>query len=66
MRYRRPSYRYSMLVRSVILPRRNERDVEDVPEELRKQMRFVFVDDADEVLRLALAPSAANLRRAAR
>jgi ATP-dependent Lon protease len=53
-------------IRAVILPRRNERDVEDVPEELRRQMRFVFVDDADEVLQHALAPSAADLRPAAR
>jgi ATP-dependent Lon protease len=45
-------------IRSVILPRLNERDVEDVPEELRKQMRFIFVDDAEEVLRHALTPSA--------
>jgi ATP-dependent Lon protease len=42
----------------VILPRRNERDVEDVPEELRRQLTFTFVDDADEVLRRALAPAA--------
>ena len=45
-------------IRSVILPRLNERDVEDVPEELRKQVRFIFVDDAEEVLRHALTPSA--------
>jgi ATP-dependent Lon protease len=46
-------------IRSVILPRLNERDVEDVPEELRKQVRFIFADDAEEVLRHALTPSAA-------
>ena len=44
-------------IRSVILPRLNERDVEDVPEELRKQVRFIFVDDAEEVLRHALTRS---------
>jgi ATP-dependent Lon protease len=43
-------------IREVILPRRNERDVEDVPEELRRQLRFIFVDDAEEVLRHALTP----------
>jgi len=46
-------------IRSVILPRRNERDVEEVPEELRKQMRFIFVDDAEETLQHALTPSSA-------
>jgi ATP-dependent Lon protease len=44
-------------IREVILPRRNERDVEDVPEELRRELRFVFVDDAEEVLRHALTPA---------
>ena len=52
-------------IREVILPRRNERDVEDVPEDLRRQLTFVFVDDADEVLRRALSASAyAEARRA--
>jgi ATP-dependent Lon protease len=49
-------------IRSVILPARNERDVEDVPEELRRQLTFVFVDDADEVLRHALTGTAAAVR----
>jgi ATP-dependent Lon protease len=43
-------------IRTVILPRRNERDIEDVPEQLRREMRFVFVDEAEEVLRHALVP----------
>jgi ATP-dependent Lon protease len=45
-------------IRTVILPRRNERDVEDVPEELRRDMRFVFVDEAEDVLRHALTETA--------
>ena len=53
-------------IRSVILPRRNERDIEDVPEELRKQLRFIFVDDASEVLQHALTPSRAVVDPAAR
>jgi ATP-dependent Lon protease len=53
-------------IREVILPSRNEPDVEEVPEQLRRQMRFVFVDDAEEVLRHALTPSAAEVRRPAR
>jgi ATP-dependent Lon protease len=52
-------------IRTVILPRRNERDVEDVPEELRQELAFVFVDDAAEVLRHALTPTAAGVRPAA-
>ena len=53
-------------IRSVILPRRNERDIEDVPEELRKQLRLIFVDDASEVLQHALTPSRAAVDPAAR
>jgi ATP-dependent Lon protease len=48
-------------IRTVILPRRNERDLDDVPEELRRQLAFDFVDDADEVLRRALTPAAADV-----
>jgi len=44
-------------ISSVILPRRNEGDVEEVPEELRRQMRFILVADAEEVLSHALVPS---------
>jgi ATP-dependent Lon protease len=41
-------------IHTVILPRRNEPDLEDLPKELREQMRFVPVDDAREVLAAAL------------
>jgi ATP-dependent Lon protease len=53
-------------IRTVILPARNERDVEDVPEELRRQLAFIFVDDADEVLRHALTDAPAAVRPGAR
>jgi ATP-dependent Lon protease len=39
---------------NVILPRRNERDLEDIPAQARDEMNFVFVDTVDEVLRHAL------------
>src|SRR5262249_10814256 len=53
-------------IRTVILPRHNERDIEDVPEELRKQLSFVFVDDAAAVLRHALPPPPAEASPGAR
>jgi ATP-dependent Lon protease len=50
---------------TVILPRRNEQDLEDVPREIREEMRFVFVDNVDEVLAHALeAPRTAATRPA--
>ncbi len=41
-------------ITTVILPSRNEPDLEDVPEELRKGMTFVPVDRIEEVWRTAM------------
>ncbi len=41
-------------LKTVILPRRNEHDLEDVPEEVRRDIAFVLVDSAEEVLQQAL------------
>jgi ATP-dependent Lon protease len=41
-------------LKTVILPRRNERDLEDVPEEVRNDMRFIFANTVDDVLEAAL------------
>jgi ATP-dependent Lon protease len=43
-------------LRTIILPKRNEPDLEDVPDEIKKAMKFQFVDTVDEVLDLALEP----------
>jgi ATP-dependent Lon protease len=45
-------------VTTVILPQRNEQDLEDVPANVRTEMQFHFVDTIDEVLSLALEPLA--------
>jgi len=37
-------------IKLVVLPRRNERDLDDIPPELRNEMETVFVDSVDEVL----------------
>ena len=37
-------------IRQVILPKKNERDVDEIPEEVRKEMKFVFATDMTEVL----------------
>ncbi|HMB21574.1 MAG TPA: endopeptidase La [Anaerolineales bacterium] len=41
-------------LRTVILPKRNENDLDDVPEEIKKSMKFIFVETVDEVLDAAL------------
>jgi ATP-dependent Lon protease len=44
----------------VILPERNRADLEDVPEDVREQMKFHPVMTIDEVLALALEPAHAS------
>jgi ATP-dependent Lon protease len=41
-------------LRTVILPRRNEHDLDDVPDEIKQSMKFVFVETVDDVLDSAL------------
>ncbi|HXJ49383.1 MAG TPA: endopeptidase La [Candidatus Acidoferrum sp.] len=43
-------------LRRVLLPRRNEADLDDIPSDLRKQMQLVLIESIDEVLREALTP----------
>ncbi len=38
----------------VILPKKNEKDLRDVPDEVRKQMKLVLVENMDQVLNAAL------------
>jgi ATP-dependent Lon protease len=45
---------------TVMLPVRNEKDMEDVPEPVRLAMRFVFVETMDELLEHALEPPASS------
>jgi ATP-dependent Lon protease len=41
-------------LRTVILPRENEPDLEELPQEVREELDFVLVDSVDEVLAAAL------------
>jgi ATP-dependent Lon protease len=38
----------------VILPSRNEKDLEEIPAEVRKRLQFIFVDDMEKVVKVAL------------
>jgi ATP-dependent Lon protease len=48
---------YRAGVKTVILPRRNEPDLEDVPEEVKQHLQFLLADSASEVLAAALSPA---------
>jgi len=41
-------------IRTVMLPRRNEKDLEDVPASAREQVSFVFLDRVEDAVRAAI------------
>jgi ATP-dependent Lon protease len=47
---------YRAGLREVILPKGNEKDLRDVPDEVRQRMSFTFVGTMDDVIQLALLP----------
>jgi ATP-dependent Lon protease len=48
------AHRYGL--KMVILPRWNESDLEELPEEVRREMEFKFAENVDEVIQTALEP----------
>ncbi len=46
-------------IETVLLPRRNEKDLEEIPEEVRKHIKFIFVERIEQVLEVALHPATA-------
>jgi ATP-dependent Lon protease len=51
-------------LKTVMLPKGNERDLEDLPEDVRKEMNFVLLDHIDEAIRHALANGSALAKTA--
>jgi ATP-dependent Lon protease len=49
--------------RVVILPKKNEKDLRDIPDEIRKQIKVVLVDSMDQVLDAALRRNPQPLQR---
>jgi ATP-dependent Lon protease len=49
---------YRAGIRQVILPKSNEKDLRDVPQEVKDHMVFTFVERMDEVMHLTLLPAA--------
>lgn len=44
-------------ITTVMLPARNRKDLEDVPETARNQVRFVWLETVDDAVKAALAPA---------
>ncbi|MBV9076074.1 MAG: endopeptidase La, partial [Methylobacteriaceae bacterium] len=47
-------------VKRVMLPARNRKDFEDIPEEVRRQLTFIWLERVDEAAAAALEPAAAE------
>ncbi len=45
-------------ITTVMLPKRNQRDLDDVPADARERMTFVWMETVDDALRTALKPAA--------
>ncbi|MBM3143587.1 MAG: endopeptidase La [Chloroflexi bacterium] len=43
-------------LKKVLLPKRNEDDLEDLPEEVRQRIQFIFLDTVDDAIEVALEP----------
>ena len=41
-------------IRTVLLPARNRRDLEDIPDNARQQLEFVWLDTVDDAMRAAI------------
>ncbi len=44
-------------IKTFVLPRKNRKDLDDVPQGVRRELRFIFADEMTEVLSVALADS---------
>jgi ATP-dependent Lon protease len=53
------AYRFG--IKTVILPKENEKDLSEIPEDISKQLDFRLVENMDEVLETALAESLPSL-----
>jgi ATP-dependent Lon protease len=47
-------------ISKVIMPEKNRKDIEEVPEHVRTTMKFFFVKEMDEVIKLALSKEEVN------
>jgi ATP-dependent Lon protease len=51
---------------TVILPKYNEPDIDDVPDEIRKTMKFIFAETVDDVINAALEKPKSETKQASK
>jgi ATP-dependent Lon protease len=47
-------------LKTIILPKRNETDIEDIPQEARDELQFILADRVDQVIDAALSKTPAS------
>ena len=47
-------------IKKILLPRENESDIDEIPENVRQQLTFVLLDTVDDALREALVKPEKN------
>lgn len=50
-------------IRHVIIPKLNEKDLADVPEEVKRKLKFTFAENVDDVLAVALGRRSVGINR---
>jgi ATP-dependent Lon protease len=51
-------------LKTIVLPKKNDKDLVDVPKNAKRDLKFVFVEHMDEVLDVALCPPEAPKKKA--
>ena len=52
-------------IKRVMLPARNRRDFEDIPEQVRQALEFIWLERVEQAIAAALEPPKAAAREAA-
>jgi len=50
-------------IRTIILPEKNKKDIEEIPKDIQKKLNFIFVRHMDDVLRIALKKNGKVVRK---
>ena len=51
------------LLKKVILPQENEKDLDEVPQQVKEELQFIFVNHIDEALEKAINPTPLGKRK---
>ncbi len=49
-------------IKKIIAPKDNKKDLEEIPQEVRRELEFVFVERMEEVLNIALLPVSESIQ----